>query len=250
MSTTGISLEDLIIFLPIGDNGSLEEPPAPTVPTDDGPPDIDESPYAMVIKTLDQTYFFGAPIAPREVSYTGWGLNWTEVARDGRGPYLVNESTKLPKISFQLIIGNSKSTNWDATETLKTLRSLSMTRKPIQLTYGGFFESNYLWRMTSLDFSSVYRHPETNAITQATADVEMTVLSDVVLTLGPVSNKPKPLPKKPTGKNVGKRKYTVKKGDTLHKLAHKFYKNVAYWRYLADLNKIKHLPKPGKKIKY
>lgn len=213
----------------------------------------------MLIQTSTGTYKTYLPFAPKEISYTNWGINWAQVPRDGRLPYLVMESRTLPVLSFNATLANSRDLNASMQNTLWNLKVLSETTLPIKITYGGYFESNYTWRITKFEFSSVERNPVTSAITKAEIDLEFTVIQDVVLSTGPVSGgvKPPATPaKKPTAptKKAPKKKYktyTVKKGDTLISIAIKLFKNASKWRYLADTNKIKnHIIKPGQKLKY
>jgi LysM repeat protein len=76
--------------------------------------------------------------------------------------------------------------------------------------------------------------------------MEFTILSDVVLGVGPLSGGnnlltgPITSSPKPSGVNVGKRKYVVQKGDTLHSLSSKFYGSSKYWRWLGDFNNVTH----------
>lgn len=212
----------------------------------------------LIISKEDGSLVVGLPIAPREVTYDNWGMNWAQVPRDGKIPYLLIESVKLPTISFTAVLANAHDPRWDATPTLVNLKIMSNSIQNLRLSYGGFFESNYKWRITNWSFSSVYRHPKTNAITHAEVNLEFTMVQDSVITVGPLTTTKAPTPKilKPkTVKNLGKRKYKIKSGDTLQKLSIKFYKSSKYWRYLADINKIRS-PKydskmtPGKTIKY
>ena len=240
-------------------NFELPDNPPPVIYGDMEPGD-----FAMHIVQIDGKNGFGVPIAPVEVEYSNMGLNWTEINRDGRLPYLVHESNKLPTISFTLTLAKSSDPYWDATGALKVLKNIANSKTPVKIRYGGHFESSLLWRCSNFSFRSIRRHPNTQAITRAEVDLEFKMVQDVIIKTGPVgggadnsggnsggSNKIQ----KPNVKNAGKRKYKVKKGDTLHKLSYKFYKKSRYWRYLADINKIKN-PKydgkltPGKIIKY
>lgn len=213
----------------------------------------------MLIQTSTGTYKTYLPFAPKEISYTNWGINWAQVPRDGRLPYLILESRTLPVLNFTTTLANSRDQNNPVTDTLWNLKVLSETTLPIKLTYGGYFESKYTWRITKFEFTSQERHPTTSEITKAEVSLEFTVVQDVVLSTGPVSGgvKPPATPaKKPTTptKKAPKKKYktyTVKKGDTLISIAIKLFKNASKWRYLADTNKIKnHKIKPGQKLKY
>ena len=205
------------------------------------------SDYPLYMVQTDGKNAFGAPFAPKEVTYTNWGRSWTEVARDGRLPYLVNDATKLPKMSFTLVVANPRANDWNATPALMVLKRFSETNVPIQIRYGGWFESNFRWRCTNFSFKSVQRRPQDNAITWAEVEMEFTIVQDVTLTSGPISGQTTTLPSKPTGSKVGKRKYKLKESHTLNFLADHFYGSTKYWRFLADLNKIKN-PKTSTKL--
>src|SRR5688500_5455896 len=74
--------------------------------------------YALVIRQIDGKNGFGAPIAPREITYSEFGRTWSQVDRDGRSPYLVMESKKLPKIAFTTTLARATDPLWDATGAL------------------------------------------------------------------------------------------------------------------------------------
>jgi len=216
-------------------------------------------PKKMIIQTTSGTYKVEVPFAPKDISYDNFGINWSQVNRDGRTPLLIADSRSLPTISFTTTLAYSRRPDLSVQGMLYNLKVLSETTLPIKLTYGGYFESRYLWRITKYSFSSVQRHPTNSAITEAEVDLEFTIVQDVVLSTGPVTGGVKPpVPKKPPAKKPTKKApkkkyktYTVKKGDTLISIAIKLFKNASKWRYLADTNKIKnHKIKVGQKLKY
>jgi hypothetical protein len=213
--------------------------------------------YRMYIRSVDNKYKFGALLAPTNVEYSNFGHAWSEIPRDGRSPYLVHSSDNLPKISFTMILAK-EDPDWDATPGLKNLNWMASRSTPVTMTYGGYFDSR-TWRITSLSFRSIMRHPSTSAITRAEIDLELTMASDVKLSTGPVSggikkkknNKSKKpsSPKKPAPKT---KYYTVKRGDTLSGIAIKLYRDASKWRKLADRNNIKNPKKlrVGQRLKY
>lgn len=228
------------------------------------PPKDSNAAYRMVIKTADGKHSFNALIAPVEITYANFGQVWTEVPRDGKMPYLLREAYKLPKITVKMQLVKEADPDWDATGALKVLTTMSNSGVPLKISYGGYFESSFLWRMTDYSFTSKRRRPSTNVITWAEVDMEFTVVNDVVLSTGPLnggvshssysggSSSNSHSVSKPPGSKVGTRKYKFKKGDTLNSLALKFYKDVKYWRYLGDINHIKDVKKikVGQVIKY
>lgn len=186
------------------------------------------------------------PYAPREVTYTLGGRQWTEVARDGgRTPLLVNSGTALKKISFQTFLGNE---DWEepVVDVLKALETIYMTSQPLVIQWSSFEEGH--WRISSLSVTSQHRQPDSNEITRATIDIEFTRASDARKNMGPTTGG------KGAGTNDSKdkddkkrpKKYKVKKGDTLMKIAMKFYGNHKAWRKIAKANDIK---RPRRKLK-
>jgi hypothetical protein len=196
---------------------------------------------ALLITTINNHSPFYAQIAPTEVTYANFGNNWTEVPRDGKEPYLVKESKKLPTMSFTMVVANDMDLNLNQQGRLNTLKNLAHAVAPLKISYGGYFESIYRWRCTNFSFKSVRRHPTHHFITWAEVEMEFTLASDVNTSVGPVStSKSRSQSRyKPLGSKVGKRRHRLKHTDTLASLAKHFYRNTRYWRYLGDLNKIK-----------
>lgn len=205
--------------------------------------------YRMYIRTLDNKYKFGAPFAPKNIEYGGFGKTWAQIPRDGRSPLLVPQDNKLPTLSFTLVVARPDP-DYNATSGLDVLKNIANSSSHVSITYGGVFDSGRVWRMTGLTFRSVQRHPVTSHITHAEVDLEFTAANNVLLSTGPLKGgkkpaapKPpapkKPVAKKPTTTTKKAKTYTIKTGDTLISIAGKVYGDTSKWRDLAIKNDIK-----------
>ena len=209
------------------------------------------NPVRMTLRTVDNVHVLNFPIAPREVIYENFGWIWEEIDRDGRSPYLVRTGMRLPTIEFTANLVYSREPDKSVEPLMAVLRNMADSTMTLTVKYGGWFDAR-VWRMDDLSFKTLQRNPDTNAPTHVEADITLKLASDIKLTVGPVSGG-KTTKKKTTKKKSSKtRYYKIKKGDTLYKLANKFYGDPGEWKYLAKINKIKNPKKlkVGKKIKY
>lgn len=140
----------------------------------------------MLIETTDHLYRYYTIAAPVNIQYGGYGYVWTQVPRPGKMPYLLMESWQLPTVTFSLEMADENNPDYDCTAGLKQLGYMAATSRPIRIVYGGYFE-NRVWRMTTFNFESKRRHPDTNVITWATINLEFTMANDVVLSTGPTT---------------------------------------------------------------
>lgn len=207
----------------------------------------------MILKSIDNTKVVEFPIAPRDVDYDGFGWTWAEIERDGRTPYLVSDALQLPTVKFTANLAYSMEPDRSVIPLMTMLKDMANSTTSLTLKYGGWFDTR-LWKIDSLSFSTKQRHYQTDAPTWVEADITLKGASDITLTVGPVSGGKKTPAKKTTTKKTKYKYYKIKKGDTLIKLANKFYGDPGKWKQLAKLNKIKGSQtkklKVGKKIKY
>lgn len=172
------------------------------------------------------------PYAPREVSYEGFGRQWVVQQRDGdRKPLVQAGSRNLRKMSFTLTLATR---DWydDVHYQLTALETLAETTEPV-IVYYSDWEIGF-WHITNMRVTSRMRTPDTSKINQATVDLEFTEAVDLV-------RRRKPTNPPGNGGGGGKRPkfYRVKKGDTLWKIAKKFYGTHKAWRKIGRANKIK-----------
>jgi nucleoid-associated protein YgaU len=87
--------------------------------------------------------------------------------------------------------------------------------------------------------ASVLRHPDTNLIIRATADVTMTRASETAMATGPVSSPVAPAPVAAPQSNAPATSYTTAPGDTLWGIAQKLYGRGDRWPVIYDANRNK-----------
>lgn len=178
------------------------------------------------------------PYAPRGSDLGGLADRWEQVDRPGRRPLNLHAGQSLETMSLTLVL--ARRDHQDSIEDLlEKLAKLGKARERVVLTNMSPLERGP-WRITDLSVSSTVRQHGTNHITRATAAVTFTAASDALSRRGPLSGG------KDSGKGSDVRSYTVKKGDTLRKLADRFYGSPAKWKLIAKANDIK---KPGADLK-
>lgn len=178
------------------------------------------------------------PYAPNSVQHTGWGRRWSELTRPGRRSLLVEDGAGLAGMSFTALFGHAD--NQESVEPLiATLRRLAEGREPVHLRGMGRFEDR-AWRITEVVIDSKARQQGTNAITRADVTITLTEASDHRQRRGPLTGGK-------GGKGRGEqRRHKVQTGDTLRKLANRYYGEPDRWRLIAKANDIKD---PGKPLK-
>jgi hypothetical protein len=193
----------------------------------------------MTIRTEDSRVTITVPFAPKVIQYTELAQRWVEIDRPGRPPILSSSSKPLPRLSYDLFVGGTdpeESQEWR----LQTLKALAEGRDRVVVSFGP--AEGGLWRITSLSTSSIDRHPVTGERTRATVSIELTQASDSVLQAGPVSGGASS-----SGGPTKAQWHTIKAGDTLHRLAVKYYGDPRKWRLVADANGIRR-PKPKRNL--
>lgn len=179
------------------------------------------------------------PYAPRGSDLTGLADTWERVDRPGRRPLNLHTGKRLPGMVLNLIL--ARRDHQTSIETiLAKLVALGESRERVTLSNMSPLERGP-WRIVDLTITGELRQHGTNHITRATAVVTFAAASDGLSRRGPLSGG------KDTGGGKGDvRRYTVKKGDTLRKLADRFYGSPGKWQLIAKANGIK---KPGAALK-
>lgn len=181
---------------------------------------------------------FVLPYAPRGSELGGLADTWERIDRPGRRALNLRAGRRLPTMSLTLVL--AKSDHQDSIEKLLAkLIKLGEAEERVVLSNMSPLERGP-WRITDLALSSTVRQQGTNHITRATATLALTAASDALSRRGPLSGG------KDSGKGSDVRRYTVKKGDTLRKLADRFYGSPGKWQIIAKENGIK---KPGADLK-
>lgn len=136
----------------------------------------------MVIRTESGSLRFEVPFAPQMVTYGSRSREWATVPRPGLQPVLSSGVVSLPTLGFELTLYAGGASVEPMTAILERL---GLTPEAVYVDYTPAEAGR--WRMTSLNHSSVQRHPETDETTQATATLEFTRSSDPVTYVGPLT---------------------------------------------------------------
>ena len=195
---------------------------------------------------------FVLPFAPTQVAHDGFARGRAQLDRPGRKPLTVDVGPGLRSCSFTVFLGY-RDHQRSVEPLLKDLRRLAASGDRITIAGLGDLEGAHKWNLTGMTVDTLLRQQGTNAVTRATVALSFTEDVDAVVNVGPLSG----------GKKGGKggkggggkggggkggggkggddtktRRYTVEAGDTLARIALKFYGNPNKWRLIAHRNKI------------
>ena len=180
------------------------------------------------------------PFAPMPTELSGLAGTWTQLPRPGRLPLLLRSAHTLPELKFTLMIADPL-IDVSVEPLVNLLVAAGASGQRFTVCYGP--QENGLWHITALSINAVARQPLTNLITQASAAMTLTAVSDVT-NVGPLSGgvrvAPPGVPAAPPGTPPGPagRTYTVVAGDTLWAISLRFYSNPLFWGRIADANHI------------
>lgn len=191
--------------------------------------------FRMYLYSETGSVSLALPVAPRAISYGGFGADWVEAERSGNTPLLLRKSVKLETIQFSALLTSKSTMFFPQTAEINALRALANTRERVLMRYSA--QEAGLWRVTSCTFDSELRHPDTNEVTRGMLNMSLTRASDAAPAVGPVSGGLRPAPAAPAP--APQRTHTVVKGNTLWAIAQKFYGNGALWPRIFDANRSK-----------
>jgi hypothetical protein len=183
---------------------------------------------------------FIVPYAPREMSLDGVAPTYATADRGGRKPLLLRSGDGLRSVSFDLIVAHPDP-DVSVEQTLHQLRALARGGARLRVNLDHTTGSN-LWRLTGFTQQVIDRQHGTNQPTRASVSITLQEAVDPVVAVGPLTGGAKPAPAKPGGKPgapAPKRTHVVVRGDTLSKIALRFYGNARLYPRIADANKIK-----------
>ena len=173
------------------------------------------------------------PYAPRGAALGGWAAPWSTMDRPIRKPAVVRDGDNLATLNLTVYLGHA-----DHQQTvegyLTTLRNIAQAGDRIILA-GLSPNERGPWRLEDVSVDASLRQQGTNHITRATVSLSFVEAVDPNPSLGPVKGG-----KKKRKKGIKKATtHVVKKGDTLRKLANRYYGEPGKWRRIAKANKIK-----------
>lgn len=172
------------------------------------------------------------PYGPRGTALGGWAAPWSTVDRPGRKPLTVRDGDGLDTLGLTVFLGHADHQQ-SIEGLLTTLRNIAKSGDRVTLVGLSTFERGP-WRLDEVSVTGELRQQGTNALTRASVSLGFVEASDASPKLGPVKG----------GKSGGKGKklpttHVLKKGETLRKLADRYYGEPAKWRLIAKANKIK-----------
>lgn len=186
---------------------------------------------------------FEFPYAPRGSSLGGLADPVTVQARPGRKPLTLRDGDNIASLDLGIVL--AKLDHQQPVEAyINQLRRIAESGQRVTVL-GLSPQERGPWRVDDLTITGELRRQGDNAITRATATLSLVEASDANPKVGPVSGG--------HGGKGGKRPkfYKVRKGDTLRKIANRFYGDPGVWRQIAKANGIKNPDKlkVGRKLK-
>lgn len=191
--------------------------------------------YRMYLFSETGSVSLALPVAPRAISYGGFGADWVEAERSGNTPLLLRKAVKLETMQFSALLTSKSTMFFPQTAEINALRALSGTRERVLVRYSA--QEAGLWRVTACAYDSELRHPDTNEVTRAMLSMSLTRASDAAPAVGPVSGGVRPAPAAPAP--APQRTHTVVKGNTLWAIAQRYYGNGVLWPRIFDANRSK-----------
>lgn len=172
------------------------------------------------------------PYGPRGTSLGGLAAPWSTIDRPGRKPLVVSDGGPLRTMALTVFLGHS-----DHQQTvegmLDKLRKIAASGDRVTLVNLSPLERGP-WRLEDVSVTGELRQEGTNHLTRASVALSFVEASDANPKLGPINGG-----KKGKGKNKLPTTHVVKKGDTLRKLANRYYGEPGRWHRIARANKIK-----------
>lgn len=180
---------------------------------------------------------FVFPFAPTTVEHGGLAAVFSTLERPGRKPLLRQSGQPIRTLTFTgLLAGMDHQTSIEGHIAL--LRRIAATGHRVTFTYGPLESGT--WRVTDLIFTVERRQHGTNHATRATYTLTLVEAVDDTPSTGPTTGGAKRTTTTTSKKaKPAARKHTVKRGETLAKIAARYYGNANLWRKIATANKVR-----------
>ena len=136
------------------------------------------------------------PWWPTEIGWSQLAYSWSEQARPGRAPLLLQEAQTLPEITLGFILASKPATYLSQSAgiqgELDTLRAISTSDTPAQLMLAA--RDTGRWRVIDLSYTEIDHAAEGSPI-RAEVSVTLKRAKDAAAPIGPI---------KPKGKGKGR----------------------------------------------
>jgi nucleoid-associated protein YgaU len=181
----------------------------------------------LTISEIGNGASFSTNFPPKEVTFAVDTGSYNEVDRPYKKPLLTRKGITLRKMSMKLFIGSANIEDSVASELAK-LEALASSPINLEVKYDSrtFGE----WRITKLVYNSVERVENTNEISRADAEIELTQLAPSQVYGDPGGGG--------GGGGGGGKTYKVKKKDTVRKIVNKEYPDLSKQKKKKIIQKI------------
>lgn len=188
------------------------------------------------------------PFAPNDVEHTGLTDTFETLDRPGRKPLVTYTSEGLRVCSFSVLLAHPDHQR-PVEGYLNVLERIAKSGDRVTLSLSKL-EAGIVWNLTDANVRTQARQHGTNAVTRAVVALTFTEAVDAVVNVGPLSGgkKPKRGKKKRHGRDTGGKggrvkattqRYTVRAGDTLSRIALRFYDDPNAWPRIAKASGIR-----------
>jgi LysM repeat protein len=219
------------------------------------PPGAARSPHPKARMVADNGWYWEFGLAPTAADVGGWSKNWTQIARPGRKPLLVDAGPQLRTLGLQVIARHPYDplNRTDIEGTLRALRDAAGTSLTFTIERMGVTEEG-LWRLTDVKVRPTRRQHGTNYNTRAEVDLSFVEVSGYnvngyINNTGPVTGGVVTTPTGTTSTPVAvastsnaaaaaPTSYVVRQGDTLAKISIAMYGTSSRYGDIARASKI------------
>lgn len=204
-----------------------------------------EGPHPKAVIRAENGREVVLPYAPRGTNLGGYANAYDPLDRPGRKPLVQRNSEGLLTCSLTFLLARPDHQE-PVSDYIKDLTAITESGNRVTLLNLSS-EERGPWYVNGLGIVGELRQHGTNAITRATVNLDL--LEAPPIPDGPVAGGGGG-GAGGTGSSIPKT-YTIAKGDTLRKIADRFYGTPTAWRYIAAVNGIKDPDalKVGRKIK-
>lgn len=185
------------------------------------------------------------PFGPTGGARGGIAREFEQRGRPGRAPLLTPVGDQLRTLSWTFLLADPDY-QVAVVDYVTDLRALVGGGERIAVSFGAADAGIY--RCTGFDEDVQARQDGSNDDTRTVISMTLTQASDALVHIGPLSGGAKQPPKTPPAPTAGgpgrpaPRRHTVVAGDTLAKIAHRFY-GAPHWQPIAKAN---HLVNPNR----